>query len=518
MTVCMGASLPKYGGVITVGLEETPQTLDPIFATTRQEVQMVLLMHRGLIGPPSRTGDPLPGLACRWEASPDRRSWRFFLREDARFWDGTAVRAEDVRRSFSRLLRAGEESPWIWLLKPIRGGSQDRLEGLVVEEERVLRIDLVDPDPDFIAFLGQPALSVIQDSGDEIQGAGPFFLSHSHLGEWRLEACRPGALGPYVEGVRFLHIPEPESRRLEFELAGLDFLFLETADTLRMSTDVRWKRWLHVPSTAWRQLLLVPHGGNPLWATESGRHLLRSALDTKEFRDVLFNPLAETCVSLLPAEIVALPPTSTRPSFDVEPLRSSSRPRPASELRLWAPAESSDMHRLAERVQAQLMDAGLNVSLTRTGWDKMRSGWQEGRYDLALIDLSRWAWLPYDSHSGLIRMETLMRAEWALAMRSKDLEEAREFLDRAWATSDSAHRRRLCMEADLVLRIKAGWLPLVALKTPMAAGPNAHGIRFLGNGLVNMDHAWVQEHNVEVAQERERSKPVRSVDFQADGW
>jgi peptide/nickel transport system substrate-binding protein len=47
-------------------------------------------------------GRMLPGLAQRWSrVEDDGRRWRFTLRDDARFWDGTPVTAGDIASAWA---------------------------------------------------------------------------------------------------------------------------------------------------------------------------------------------------------------------------------------------------------------------------------------------------------------------------------------------------------------------------------------------------------------------------------
>ena len=64
------------------------------------------------------TGRTRPGLAERWTCTEDSTVWVFTIREGARFWDGTRVTAEDVRRAWcdneKALAVPGLASPWTW--------------------------------------------------------------------------------------------------------------------------------------------------------------------------------------------------------------------------------------------------------------------------------------------------------------------------------------------------------------------------------------------------------------------
>jgi peptide/nickel transport system substrate-binding protein len=49
----------------------------------------------------------VPELAERWEVSPDKKTYTFHLRKNAKFHDGTPVTAKDVKWSFDRAIAAG---------------------------------------------------------------------------------------------------------------------------------------------------------------------------------------------------------------------------------------------------------------------------------------------------------------------------------------------------------------------------------------------------------------------------
>ena len=51
------------------------------------------------------TGTPQPGVAERWELSPDARTYTFHLRNNAKWSNGDAVTSADFVRSWERTLK-----------------------------------------------------------------------------------------------------------------------------------------------------------------------------------------------------------------------------------------------------------------------------------------------------------------------------------------------------------------------------------------------------------------------------
>src|ERR1700751_4001946 len=65
-------------------------------------------LHDGVLKP--MPGQPMaPNLAQSWTASEDGLSYEFVLRENAKFHDGEAVTAEDVKFSFERYRGASHD-------------------------------------------------------------------------------------------------------------------------------------------------------------------------------------------------------------------------------------------------------------------------------------------------------------------------------------------------------------------------------------------------------------------------
>ncbi len=188
---------PRAGGTLRVGLTIDPVSIDPRFVTDQTGERIVTALFDPLVRLDERS-NVLPAAAEDWEILDDGRRFRFTLRE-ATFHDGTPVTAEDFKRSFDRIVDGAAEPPSFlaYLLAPVDGAEQAQrdggeLEGVQVEDERTLVIELVEPQPTFLLTLAHPSLAPLPPVADEDLeafaaqpiGNGPFAM---------LEPREPGA-------------------------------------------------------------------------------------------------------------------------------------------------------------------------------------------------------------------------------------------------------------------------------------------------------------------------------------
>ena len=183
---CFGDETPAtyYGKIIVPRAQEfrwsdggLPQTFDPAFAAAPPDTDAVRALFEGLTDYDPKTLAPIPGVATRWEPSPDNRVWTFYLREDARWSNGDRVTASDFVRSWERTIRIGPLAPHTELLSNIepaaeanRGTPNAQVAGtsprLAVEaiSDGVLRIHLRQPDPAFPLLVAHPVFRPVKIS------------------------------------------------------------------------------------------------------------------------------------------------------------------------------------------------------------------------------------------------------------------------------------------------------------------------------------------------------------------
>ncbi|OOF69751.1 peptide ABC transporter substrate-binding protein [Rodentibacter caecimuris] len=158
--------------------------LDPLAVKTEEQGAIVRDLFEGLVIY-DKKGDIIPGVAERWETQ-DNKTWRFFLREDAKWANGESVTAQDFILSWQNL--AGSKSPlksYLAFLNlknavPVLEHklSVEKL-GVSAENDRTLLIILDKPTPYLPAMLAHISLlpQYLQNSEQKVITNGAYSLT-----------------------------------------------------------------------------------------------------------------------------------------------------------------------------------------------------------------------------------------------------------------------------------------------------------------------------------------------------
>lgn len=98
-----------------------PKSFDPALASAPPETDLVRALFEGLTETDPKTLAEVPGVAERWTASEDLKTWTFYLRPDAKWSNGNSIVAGDFVRSWTRVAKMGKDSPHGDLLSNIQG-------------------------------------------------------------------------------------------------------------------------------------------------------------------------------------------------------------------------------------------------------------------------------------------------------------------------------------------------------------------------------------------------------------
>lgn len=155
-------------------------THDPHFVVTDSDGHFVRQIFEGLFNL-NALGQPVAGAAERYTVSDDGLTYRFYLRDNARWSNGEKLTADDFVRSWQRLLSPANQSPNAW--RAIEAGIKNAVEvnaqtlpieqlGVQVIDEGVFEVTLNEPRVSLPFMLSHPAFfplntSALQTHGDD---------------------------------------------------------------------------------------------------------------------------------------------------------------------------------------------------------------------------------------------------------------------------------------------------------------------------------------------------------------
>jgi peptide/nickel transport system substrate-binding protein len=94
---------PRRGGSVSINMESDLPTLDPLGLASFNDRNAGLLLYDTLLDIDA-TGNIVPNLAERIDASEDVMSFKLTLRKDVKFSDGTPYDAAAVVKNFQRIM------------------------------------------------------------------------------------------------------------------------------------------------------------------------------------------------------------------------------------------------------------------------------------------------------------------------------------------------------------------------------------------------------------------------------
>ena len=225
--------VPAKGGVYTEAVVGVPQTINPLLSFGNElDRDLTGLIFQGLVDLNER-GEPVPGLAERWEISPDQKDYTFTLRPGVRWHDGAPFTAADVVFTVGVLQSdafANSGAPASTYLSQLwRSVTIEQI------DDATVRFRLQQP---LASFLSENTIGIlpahlwanvpveeISQSALNLQpvGTGPWRLANLSALSARLEPnpYRSGK-APYLEAIEFRFFPDYASAFSAFQAGEVD--------------------------------------------------------------------------------------------------------------------------------------------------------------------------------------------------------------------------------------------------------------------------------------------------------
>ena len=263
-----------------------PATLDPAVAGDLGSAVVISQLFEGLTA--FDTGlNVRPALASSWETLDGGRRIVFHMRPGIQFSDGSPIRAEDVVRSWMRLVDPRHPSPLVSLMSDVEG-AVDYAAGRTTDPASVgirangddVEVRLRQPSPDFPSVTASSSFAVVPpnvgtDRAALLPGAfvasGGYVLAEVLSDMLVLKANDHYWAGrPAIGTIRLLTTLHGKSPVAEFEAGNLDYAPISDADA----------SWIAYDRTLGPNLRLVPSLGT----TYYGFNVTRAPFDDVRVR------------------------------------------------------------------------------------------------------------------------------------------------------------------------------------------------------------------------------------------
>lgn len=493
---------------LLVGLAGDAMGLDPARVTDAESVEVCEQIYETLV----RVGEGgaiEPGLATRWEVSPDGKEWTFHLRQGVRFHDGTPLDAEAVVYSLER--QRDPRHPAYQQDFSYRSLFNNVVHVMALDRGTV-RIALEQPYAPFLANLSMFSMAIVSPravarQGDDFRrhpvGTGPFRFVEWQPGERLTLEANPSYWGgtPKLRRLTFVPVRDPRQRLLALEggtlhvaenLAPRDLQFVALhpeLQALRADSDTVGYLAMNTRRAPFDDVRI--------------RRAVNLAIDKQRIVRLAYQGVAREASGPLPPSMwghVELPRTGHDPAaarrllIEAGWLDAEGRPRAARRLRLYTPSTPRpylpDPERVARMIAADLRDVGIDVEVVVSDFTAHLHAVANGEHDLCLL-----GWTADNGDPDNL-LYTLFHSDNAWPGSASNLSflvdpELDGVLRWAQETLDHAQRVKLYARAQRIIAERAPWVPLVYAETVVARRRTVRGLRVPPTATIHFRDAEV---------------------------
>lgn len=232
--------------VLVIGHAEATDFLDPHRGFTQTTSIVRRVTYETLVTFPDEDASAVqPLLATSWEVSEDGLEYTFTLRDDVTFVSGNALTPDDVVFSIKRLQNVLGNPAFL----------ADNIADVVANEDGTVTFTLASPRPSFLSELSNTAFSIVdsavvmENGGSAAEdaaeadtanvyldstsaGSGPYILESWEPQVETIMVKNPNYWGeePYFDRVIIINIPEAATQKLALEAGDIDMALELTRD------------------------------------------------------------------------------------------------------------------------------------------------------------------------------------------------------------------------------------------------------------------------------------------------
>jgi peptide/nickel transport system substrate-binding protein len=493
------SALAQSQGVLIYGRGGDSVSLDPAKETDGESLNVCDNIFDTLIQFKEGSTELEPGLAQRWDVSPDGLAYTFHLRPNVKFHDGTPFNADAVVFSLMRQHDPKHEAykyAQVWAYWQDMG--MDKLVASITKvDDKTVRIVLRTPSAPFLANMAMSFASMVsptavlkhkQEFARHPVGTGPFkFVSWTKNEKIVLDANTQFWGGkPKLARVIFRSYPDSATRLNAFLAKEIHMMNLPTPDQVN---TIRMKRpeAKMIEEPAMNVAYLAFNTSKGPFANPKVRQALNMAVNKDAIIKGVYAGMGIPAVNPIPPSLWGYNSSIAAYSFNQSKakqlLSEAGFPKGFESELYYLPVSRPympDSKRVAEAIQSDFRNVGVKVQLTTYDWGMYLEKTKKGEHPMALMG---WTGDNGDPDNFL---NVLLSGDNAKAPASNiafyDNQKVTQLLRDAQKLSAQKKRAELYRQAQQLIHQDAPWIPLAHSRVAMPMDPRVQGFILQPNG------------------------------------
>lgn len=458
-------------GTLTIATSSDAPTLDPNMTFSGFSFGITNHIYDSLLAR-EEDGSIKPRLATSWKrVSPT--TWRFELRKNVKFQDGTPFNAQAVKYSVERLIDPANKAAGAYVLnmiKTVRVIDNDTIEFVTADPFAPLLAHLTHP----VTAIVSPTAAKAKDFARNPVGTGPFKFSKWNAGNQIELTANPNYWGGKVnlDKVVFRIIPDVSTQVVELRTGRIDLITTVPPENLK---ELEANKNLSVfKKLGWGTTYLGFNVQSGITKNLKVRQAISQAIDRDMIVNVLRQGLAVKATAPIPSTIYGAGKNLPAVNYNLaeaKKLLAQAGIKPGTKVTL-ATYEGAENRQLAEAIQFSLQQLGLNAAVQITDYGTYSANMKKP--DHAELFISGWGTVTLDADYALYALfssKEIPVNNWSFY---KNVKVDKLLLD-ARRSADQAKRLTYYQDAQVQIAKDSPWLTLYYPLTAYAKSNRLQG-------------------------------------------
>lgn len=504
----MASDGPQMGGVLVFAMSGDAVSLDPGRETDGQSFRGSTQVFDTLVEFVPGTTEVQPALAESWDISDDGLEFTFYLREGVKFHDGTDFNADAVKYSFDRQFVEDhpfyDQGPWQYWGYMDMSNIIDRIE---VIDDLTVKFYLQKVEATFVSNLAMDFASIISPTAAETLGedfrsnpvgTGPFkFVSWTKDDSIVFDANEDyWGEGPYLDRLILRVIPDATARYLALKNGEVDVIDFPSAEDLELMEEDPNIELIQQPGLNVGYIAMnvekEPFGDVRV------RRAMNHAVNRQEIIDAVYGSAGQVANNPIPPTMWSYNEELDGYAYDPERAREllaeAGYPDGFS-TDLWAMPVARpynpNARRIAEIVQAQLAEVGVDAEIVSYDWGTYLDRTARGEHSMAMLGWTGDNGDPDNFMFVLLSIPATIPPAGNISFWKN--EEFTGLLEEAKQTFDQDKREALYEEAQVIFEEEAPWVPIAHSVVTVPVRDHVKNFVIYPTGKRVFQRVWIEQ-------------------------